>query len=81
MAAGPIRKQDLFGDYALVAIRDRIMKDTFADLKARVMAVIEPEIDAACNRAVQSLEPQLHAHVDLAAGASILKIITTKRSP
>jgi uncharacterized protein (DUF885 family) len=72
-------KLDLFGDYAMLAIRDQIVKDTCADLKARVMEIIEPQIDEAVNRAVMSMKMHLHAHADLAAGASILKVVIQRK--
>lgn len=72
-------------DYAMRAISDRLIKDTCADLKARVMAIIEPEIDAACERAALSLKPQLEAwlHRDYARGHTeyVVNIRTEKRSP
>ena len=71
----------LFGNYALNAVRDRILEDTCADLKARVMAVIEPEIDEACRRAVKSLEPQINHFRDFAVPREIIQIVVTQRSP
>jgi hypothetical protein len=78
MASG---KMDLFGDYALQAIANTIAGDIRSDLKARIMSIIEPEIDAAVDRAVRSLKPRIETHADFAAGATILKVITEKRTP
>jgi hypothetical protein len=76
-----LTKPNITDSYFLNAVAEKIVKDTAADLKARVMSIIEPEIDAACERAARSLEPQLHAHVDLYGMKHVLQIITTKRSP
>jgi hypothetical protein len=73
-------KLDLFGDYAMVAIRDKIVTDTCADLKARVMEIIEPQIDEAVKRAVHSMKMLLHAQPTYGR-ASILKVVIQRKEP
>lgn len=68
--------------YYLNAIRDRITADIKAHLKERVMAIIEPEIDAAINGAIQQLQPHLNAHKhpwDM--GAIVNLVYSTREKP
>lgn len=74
------QKQASFGDdYFLKAIADTLARDLTADLKQRVMAVIEPQVDEAIAAVVQSMEIRAGSWVDHMTRESIVKFIVDNK--